>query len=690
MINSFPASRIYKISVLVVVLSGVLLSAQIPVFAAQTITGTTINATTLNATTIAGTYTGTLGAANVSAGIFGSNTGGGTFIFPLNAGVQSNAYSNTGYYAMNNNSTYWGIMGNYGVNDWRLGYGSPTALTGWNLRWDNAGNVWANASFSSGGIINATNYLQVNGKYAIDGTDTYLRLNQQNSFTSGIYTPYVFRATGIIYTDSSFRYIGDANTIMDSNQFYCNNASNCHFNWSGSGGTYVGNAAGTTISTQLTTGNLYLGGPIYRSVANAGYLNGQYAGVETAGGTPGAIYTIGGAYVPTASSLNNMYGIGYGYTGGTAALQGTTGAPASNWGMYVASAGTPRIFLSSDTGNIYAAGQVRAAGNIYANGQGTYGLYLNSGVFDTVNTGSAGDPLELNYYTAGDVRIVGGDVTMADNRYLYPGSITAGYGYQKSWYLASSPSWGLYTNTSLYAAGGLYTAGGYGILGPSTSYGSLRLVTPLGGYYGILMGNAGTASPNFMWDGSGNGGIYYQNWGWSMYYLVSSRHWSFNTSTDYGYTLGVNGNIYGSTGVYDAGNRVCSSSSCNVSNMYPTNVYATNVYTNAWPVYSHLNPPEGEATKFVSTGTTLVTGIPSKLMCSTTASNGNGSGNEFLMELKQVASGIAYYFFAGYNIQYVAATGAFNTWNLAVYCYLPNGTWGYGANYNVTSFQDFR
>jgi len=68
---------------------------------------------------------------------------GGTF--------QQEGYNNNGYFAMNNASTYWGIMGNYGANDWRLGYGSPTSLVGWNLRWDNGGNVWTNGSLDTGG-----------------------------------------------------------------------------------------------------------------------------------------------------------------------------------------------------------------------------------------------------------------------------------------------------------------------------------------------------------------------------------------------------------------------------------------------------------------------------------------------------------------------------------------------------------
>ena len=67
----------------------------------------------------------------------------------INGGIQSNAYNNTGYLSFNNSGTYWGIIGNYASNDWRIGYGSYSALTGWNLRWDSSGNAWSNASHRS-------------------------------------------------------------------------------------------------------------------------------------------------------------------------------------------------------------------------------------------------------------------------------------------------------------------------------------------------------------------------------------------------------------------------------------------------------------------------------------------------------------------------------------------------------------
>src|SRR2546421_5977325 len=53
-----------------------------------------------------------------------------------------------------------------------------------------------NLSGSNGSVNAASGYFQVSGKHAIDGTDAWLRLNQQGSFANGIYTPGFLRADG--------------------------------------------------------------------------------------------------------------------------------------------------------------------------------------------------------------------------------------------------------------------------------------------------------------------------------------------------------------------------------------------------------------------------------------------------------------------------------------------------------------
>ncbi len=97
--------------------------------------------------------------------------------------------------------------------------------------------------------------------------------------------------------------------------------------------------------------------------------------------------------------------------------------------------------------------------HVFSNGGTTYGLYYNSGSFDTVGTGVSGDPLEINYYKAGDMRMYNGDITQQKGYAIYPGDVSNNYNFQKYWYLGSHASWGLYTNTSFYSAGGIYDRG---------------------------------------------------------------------------------------------------------------------------------------------------------------------------------------------------------------------------------------
>jgi hypothetical protein len=136
-------------------------------------------------------------------------------------------------------------------------------------------------------------------------------------------------------------------------------------NVTGSSASCTGNAATATTATNQSGGTVsatsviassYVetAGPYYRQAASKGYLNGQYPTYEN-GSTSGAIYSIGGSYVPGTTSLGNMYGVGY--TVGNISGIGIIG----NWGFYVASNGVARIFLDSDAGVGYATGSFRAS-----------------------------------------------------------------------------------------------------------------------------------------------------------------------------------------------------------------------------------------------------------------------------------------------------------------------------------------
>lgn len=169
--------------------------------------------------------------------------------------------------------------------------------------------------------------------------------------------------------------------------------TNCTFptlnqNTTGSSASCTGNAATATTATNqsggtvsATTGTfsstLTVGGAIVRNAAGVGYLNGNYPSSDSST-TSGCIYSIGGAYVPGTTTLGNMYGIGYGYS---TVSGGTSGVPVNQWGLYVASAGTGRIFLDSDNGRGYFAS------NLYVNG-GTQVVY-NSGTWSINVSGNA-------------------------------------------------------------------------------------------------------------------------------------------------------------------------------------------------------------------------------------------------------------------------------------------------------------
>lgn len=68
--------------------------------------------------------------------------------------------------------------------------------------------------------------------------------------------------------------------------------------------------------------------------------------------------------------------------------------------------------------------------------------------------------------------------------------------------------------------------GGYILNVPGTTYGTFAVASIRNSYYGILFGTA-TSNPAVMYDGSGNGGVYYENYGWQNYYTIADRLTSF-------------------------------------------------------------------------------------------------------------------------------------------------------------------
>ena len=151
------------------------------------------------------------------------------------------------------------------------------------------------------------------------------------------------------------------------------------------------------------------GSNIVRTSHSNGFLVGSYNSVGANDTKTNPIYTIGSSYMPTDTSLSNMYGIGYSHGNFTSMLTG-------GWGMYVASDGDVRIGLNAQHGNIKCSGYVDAGSEIYVQNwfraRSTGGIYWQ-------NYGGGWNMTDSTYvrcynnkiiYTGGSI-LAGGNVT---------------------------------------------------------------------------------------------------------------------------------------------------------------------------------------------------------------------------------------------------------------------------------------
>lgn len=113
---------------------------------------------TINAGGFGGNYTGTIGAANVSSGTFGANTGGGSYTFPSNLTVNGNIY---------NGANYWSNSGNQ-----------------WNTFYTQYGGIQLGPANSSWAHIYSTNNLNFyfNTGVAIGGQNSFFATSSGNSY----------------------------------------------------------------------------------------------------------------------------------------------------------------------------------------------------------------------------------------------------------------------------------------------------------------------------------------------------------------------------------------------------------------------------------------------------------------------------------------------------------------------------
>ena len=144
------------------------------------------------------------------------------------------------------------------------------------------------------------------------------------------------------------------------------------------------------LAPMVTDGNNTVDGDILlaaghhfqRSDHHSGHLEGSYNNVGGNGMKTNPIYTIGSNYNPNDASLNNMYGIGYCYTGASFISSAFTNLSTNTWGLYVAADGDARVFLDAQTGKIHTTGHIYSS-NITTTGGATLGGNI------TVGTGTA-------------------------------------------------------------------------------------------------------------------------------------------------------------------------------------------------------------------------------------------------------------------------------------------------------------
>lgn len=119
-----------------------------------------------------------INAGNVSAGTFGSNTGGGNYNFPASVAANSgvfmvNAYGQ-GQIVLNSNGTYYGNISNPSAQVWSLGYSSGGTAIGTSvLSWNSSGNVGIGTTAPAmaldvNGSINSNSYVYSNELYSRD------------------------------------------------------------------------------------------------------------------------------------------------------------------------------------------------------------------------------------------------------------------------------------------------------------------------------------------------------------------------------------------------------------------------------------------------------------------------------------------------------------------------------------------
>ena len=284
--------------------------------------------------------------------------------------IRTLGYGNaSSYVTFNNAGQYWGLIGNYGADDFRIGYGSYSSMTNWNMRWDGTGIAWSNVSHRA-----PIFYDSDNTGYYVDPTSTS---NLNIVTVNGSLT------TVGIYTGTGFLTFNDDTRNPNDSAHYPNIATRAvrfgftYAGATGTGGNYSGIMhfspwTGTTASTGDAAYQLAFG-----STATNGSGNPQLVlrnGIDT---TWNSWY-----YIP-------MYGLNQ-YTG---SFYATIYYDSNNTSYYVDPASTSNLTTLQLAGTLTAIngytptnGAIRLTPNLHLNSVAGNAVILN---WDNGTTGSA-------------------------------------------------------------------------------------------------------------------------------------------------------------------------------------------------------------------------------------------------------------------------------------------------------------
>ena len=307
------------------------------------------------------------------AGLYYDSNDTGRFMDPNSTSFWNTSQQN-GWHYFNQNYGH-GVVGLYAstrfqcvyaMGDAYKGNADGTSLSGaYGLWWSYPSAGGPAASLGSHGlmcIVNGTNVAQLDTSTQANGdmrapifydrNDTAWYTNPNSD--SNLNTLRI-RASGISLGSGNSRQleINNAASGACNISFHREGAYGAHFgldtdNWFSTFGWSAGGGY-TNMRVGIMKANVY-----ERYSHNSGHLRGGYNNIGASEGQSSPIYTIGSSYEPAATTLSNMYGIGF-TAGGSFFPSG-----ASGWGLYVADNGVARVFLSGGNGEITATGNITA------------------------------------------------------------------------------------------------------------------------------------------------------------------------------------------------------------------------------------------------------------------------------------------------------------------------------------------